>query len=372
MKPDDRPLAGTYGSRSERESETLEMGITAALEAIVDAGRDLSEAEAAAAMEELMADSDAGGASPIQAAAFLTALRVKGETVEELVGFARVMRARSLRVDLGDGFSRIADTCGTGGDAKGTFNVSTAAAFVVAGCGVPVAKHGNRAMSSACGSADVLEALGARVDLSPTAVAAMVRDVGIGFMFAQTLHPAMRHVAPVRRALGFRTVFNLLGPLTNPAGARHQLIGVGSPAVGDKIAAALKRLGAAHALVVHGLEGLDEVSPSGPTQVWELQDGHIRTYRVQPSDFHIREVPLDSVRGGDAATNAGAMHSVLSGHGGPLHGFVALNAAAALLAADEVPTFAEGISRAVECIDDGRALRKLERFVEATRADTDD
>ena len=348
------------------------MGITAALEAIIDAGRDLSEAEAAAAMGELMADPEAGGASPIQAAAFLTALRLKGETVEELVGFVRVMRARSLRVELGDGCSRIADTCGTGGDAKGTFNVSTAAAFVVAGCGVPVAKHGNRAMSSACGSADVLEGLGARVDLSPAAIAAMVRDVGIGFMFAQTLHPAMKHVAPVRRALGFRTVFNLLGPLTNPAGARHQLIGVGSSAVGDKIAAVLKRLGAAHALVVHGLEGLDEVSPSGPTQVWELQDGRIRTYRVQPSDFHIREVPLDSVQGGDAVTNAAAMRSVLSGYGGPLHGFVALNAAAALLAADEVPTFAEGISRAVECIDDGRALRKLERFVEATHAVTDD
>ncbi|MCY3887274.1 MAG: anthranilate phosphoribosyltransferase [Chloroflexi bacterium] len=348
------------------------MGITAALEAIIDADRDLSEAEAAAAMGELMADPEAGGALPAQAAALLTALRLKGETVEELVGFARTMRARSLRVDLGDGFSRIADTCGTGGDAKGTFNVSTAAAFVVAGCGVPVAKHGNRAMSSACGSADVLEGLGARVDLPPAAVAAMVRDVGIGFMFAQTLHPAMRHVAPVRRALGFRTVFNLLGPLTNPAGARHQLIGVGSHAVGDKIAATLKRLDAVHALVVHGLEGLDEVSPSGPTQIWELEAGQIRKYLVQPSDFHIRAVPLDSVRGGDAVTNAAAMRSVLGGSGGPLHGFVALNAAAALLAADEVPTFAEGISRAVECIDDGRALRKLERFVEATRAVTDD
>ena len=347
-------------------------GIAAALRALVDERRNLSESEAVAAMEDLMAappvDAAAGGATPAQAAAFLTALRLKGETVHELVGFAKVMRYRSMHVDLGDGFARIADTCGTGGDAKGTFNVSTAAAFVVAGCGVPVAKHGNRAMSSACGSADVLEALGARLDLSPAAVAATIRDVGVGFMFAQTFHPAMKHVAPVRRELGFRTVFNLLGPLTNPAGASHQLIGVGSPEVGDKIADALNRLDATHALVVYGLEGLDEVSPSGPTQVWELHDGRIREYRVQPSDFHIREVSLDSVKGGDAAANAAAMRSVLGGHGGALHGFVTLNAAAALLAADEAPTFAEGVSRAVECIDDGRALRKLELFVEATQA----
>ena len=346
--------------------------ITAALRALVEERRDLTEAEAAAAMDDLMAGPDQGGATPAQAAAFLSGLRLKGETVDELVGLAKVMRYRSLHVHLVDETGQqdlvgIADTCGTGGDAKGTFNVSTAAAFVLAGCGVTVAKHGNRAMSSACGSADVLEALGARIDLDPQGVAQTIKETGIGFMFAQTFHPAMKHVAPVRRELGFRTVFNLLGPLTNPAGARHQVVGVGSLDVGPKIAAALGRLEATHALVVHGLEGLDEVSPAGPTDVWELKDGQVREYRVQPADVHIRAVPLDMVQGGSADANAAMMRDVLGGRGGALHGFVALNAAAGLIAADEAPTFAEGVSRAVECIDDGRALRKLERFVEVTQ-----
>lgn len=346
--------------------------ITDALRALIDERRDLTEGEAAAAMDDLMAGPEHGGATPAQMAAFLTALRLKGETVEELVGLAKTMRYRSLHVHIpdpqgGHDIACLADTCGTGGDAQGTFNVSTAAAFVLAGCGVAVAKHGNRAMSSACGSADVLEALGAKIDLDPLGVAETIQEVGIGFMFAQTFHPAMKSVAPVRRELGFRTVFNILGPLTNPAGAQHQVIGVGDASLGPKMAAALHRLGARHALVVHGVEGLDEVSPGGPTRVWELRAGAVTEYEIHPRDFAIREVPLDDVKGGDATANAAAMRHVLGGKGGALHGFVVLNAAAGLVAADEAPSFHEGVSRAAECIDDGRALRKLERFVEVTQ-----
>ena len=338
------------------------MTIADTLDALVNQRRDLSEAEAAAAMQALMS----GEATPAQTAAFLTALRLKGETLDEVVGLARVMREKSLHVDV-PGAARLADTCGTGGDGRGTFNVSTAAAFVLAGCGVPVAKHGNRAMSSACGSADVLEALGARIDLPPEGVAASIAETGLGFMFAQAFHPAMKHVAPVRRELGFRTVFNILGPLTNPARATHQVIGVAIPELGELMAAALGRLGSAHALVVHGNEGLDEISPAGPSSIWELRDDGVRRYEASPADFHIRPVALADVAGGDAAQNAQRMREVLGGKSSALTGFVTLNAAAALYAADEAPTFAEGVSRAAECLDDGRALRKLERFVELTQ-----
>jgi anthranilate phosphoribosyltransferase len=336
--------------------------IAIALDALIDERRDLLEAEAAAACNQIMS----GEATPAQTAALLTALRLKGETVDEITGFARTMRTHALRVEL-PGVARVADTAGTGGDGQHTFNVSTAAAFVVAGCGVPVAKHGNRAASSSCGSADVLEALGARIDLDPTGVAATIAEVGFGFMFAPAFHPAMKHVAPVRRELGFRTIFNILGPLTNPAGSRHQMIGVPTPEIGEKMARVLDRLGSEHVLVVHGHEGLDEVSPTGLTAVWEMKGGVLRQYEVSPDDFRIRPVSLSDVAGGEGsdapAVNAKAMREVLSGKIGPLTGFVTLNAAAALLAADEVPTFAEGVSRAAECIDDGRALRKLERFV---------
>jgi len=332
-----------------------------ALTVLVDERRDLSEAEAAAALDDIMS----GDATPAQTAALLTALRLKGETVDEIVGLARTMRAKSLHVETG--LDRLADTCGTGGSGKQTFNVSTAVAFVVAGCGVPVAKHGNRAMTSKSGSADVLEALGANIDLGPDQVAQVIGEVGVGFMFAQAFHPAMKYVAPIRRELGFRTVFNLLGPLTNPAGAQHQVLGVATPEIAEKLAQALGRLGSSHALVVHGQEGLDEVSPEGPTSVWELKDGAVERYEIHPNDFHIRPVPLADVAGSDAAANAAAMREVLGGKSGPLTGFVTLNAAAALYAADEAPTLTEGVSRAAECIDDQRALRKLERFVELTQ-----
>ena len=222
-------------------------------------------------------------------------------------------------------------------------------------------------MTSASGSADVLEALGARIDLGPEDVAQVIQETGVGFMFAQAYHPAMKYVAPIRRELGFRTVFNILGPLTNPAGAQYQVLGVATSELAEKMAQALGRLGSTHALVVHGQEGLDEVSPTGPTTVWELRDGAVERYDIAPDDFHIRAVPLTDVAGGDAVANAQAMREVLGGVSSALTGFVTLNAAAALYAADEAPTLTEGVSRAAECIDDQRALRKLELFVEATQ-----
>ena len=337
--------------------------VSDALAALIDDGRDLSEAEASTVLNEIMS----GASIPAtQIAALLTALRTKGETIDEIVGFARVMREKALRIVV-PGVDRIVDVVGTGGDAPDTFNVSTAGAFVVAGCGVTVAKHGNRAMSSRCGSADVLEALGARIDLPPSAMAACIREIGVGFLFAQTYHPAMRFVGPVRRELGFRTVFNILGPLTNPAGTTRMAVGVATPEIGEQYAHVLSRLGSPHALVVHGQEGIDEVSPTGPTTVWELRRGRVEQYEVTPADFHIRPVPLAAVAGGDASDNARAMREVLGGKTGPLTGFVTMTAATALLAADEAPTLAEGVSRAAEAIDDGRALRKLELFVETTQ-----
>ena len=337
--------------------------VSDALAALIDDGRDLSEAEASTVLDEIMS----GASIPAtQIAALLTALRIKGETIDEIVGFARVMREKALRIVV-PGVDRIVDVVGTGGDAPDTFNVSTAGAFVVAGCGVTVAKHGNRAMSSRCGSADVLEALGAQIDLPPSAMAACIREIGVGFLFAQTYHPAMRFVGPVRRELGFRTVFNILGPLTNPAGTTRMAVGVATPEIGEQYARVLSRLGSPHALVVHGQEGIDEVSPTGPTTVWELRAGAVTQYEVTPADFHIRPVPLAAVAGGGASDNARAMRDVLGGKTGPLTGFVTMTAATALLAADEVPTLAEGVSRAAEAIDDGRALRKLELFVETTQ-----
>ena len=341
-----------------------------ALAAVIDERRHLTDAEASAAMNALMS----GEADEIQAAALLTGLRTNGESVNEIVGLARAMRDHALSVDLSD-LPRLADTAGTGGSGKHTFNSSTAAAFVLAGCGVPVAKHGNRAMSSSVGSADVLEALGAEIALSPEQAARLIREVGFGFLFAQSFHPAMRFVAPIRRRIGVRTVFNILGPLTNPARATHQLIGVARPELGPLIAEALGRLGVRRGLVVHGHEGLDEVSPAGETTCWQVDDGVVTEFIVSPSDFQIRPVPLDAVRGGpDASESAQMMRAVLGGTTSALTGFVTLNAAAGLLAAEEAPTFAEGVSRAAECIDDQRALRKLELYVERSQriaAETD-
>ena len=338
--------------------------LDAALAAVVDEKRSLTDAEASGAMDALMS----GEADEIQAAALLTGLRMKGESIDEIVGLARAMREHALRVDLSD-LPRLVDTAGTGGSGKHTFNSSTAAGFVLAGCGVPVAKHGNRAMSSSVGSADVLEALGGQISVTPDQAASLIREVGFGFLFAQAFHPAMRFVAPIRRRIGVRTVFNILGPLTNPARATHQLIGVARPELGPLMATALGRLGVRRGLVVHGHEGLDEVSPSGETTCWQIDNDGLTEFTLSPQDFEIRPVPLGAVRGGDSAEeSAWMMREVLGGKTSALTGFVTLNAAAGLLAAEEVPTLAEGVSRAAECIDDQRALRKLELFVERSQA----
>ena len=333
--------------------------IREAIAKLVD-GQCLTEEEAAGVMEEIMS----GEATPAQLAAFLLALRLKGETVDEIAGMARVMRAKALRVPY-EGPSLL-DTCGTGGDAAGTFNVSTAAAFVAAGAGAVVAKHGNRAMTSQCGSADVLEALGARIDLPPEQVAHCLRQASVGFMFAPSFHPAMRFAAGPRREIGVRTVFNVLGPLTNPAGAQAQVLGVADAALGEKMVQVLERLGCHHALVVHGEDGLDEMTLTGPTLVHELKDGALRSYRVAPEDVGLSRADARAVKGGSPAENAAAMRAVLAGQRGPLRDIVLLNSAAALLAADIAATLAEGVSLAAAAIDSGAALAKLDRFVQIT------
>ena len=335
--------------------------IREAIAKLVD-GQSLAEEEAAAVMEEIMT----GEATPAQLAAFVVALRLKGETVDEIAGMARVMRARALRVPY-EG-SSLLDTCGTGGDCSGTFNVSTAAAFVAAGAGAVVAKHGNRAMTSQCGSADVLEALGARIDLSPEGVAFCLREAGIGFMFAPSFHPAMRFAAGPRREIGVRTVFNVLGPLTNPAGAQAQVLGVADAVLAGKMAQVLERLGCCHALVVHGEDGLDEMTLAGPTLVHELKDGALRSYCVAAEDVGLTPAEGCAVKGGSPAENATALRAVLAGTTGPLRDIVLLNSAAALVAADIAASLAEGVSLAAAAIDGGTAARALERFVEVTNS----
>jgi anthranilate phosphoribosyltransferase len=334
--------------------------IREAIDAIVNEGRSLSEEEAAAVMEEIMS----GQATPAQLGAFLVALRLKGETVEEIAGMARVMRAKALRVPF-EGPSLL-DTCGTGGDRMGTFNVSTAAAFVAAGAGAIVAKHGNRAMTSHCGSADVLEALGAKIDLAPEGVAHCLREVGVGFMFAPAFHPAMRFAAGPRREIGVRSVFNILGPLTNPAGASSQVLGVADAAIGEKMIEVLGRLGCRHALVVHGEDGLDEMTLGGPTLVYELKGGDIRSYRVTPEEVGVRRASGQAVKGGSPEQNAATMRAVFGGETGPLRDIVLLNSAAALVAADKAATLAEGVPLAARAIDSGAAGEKLGRFIEVT------
>ena len=326
-----------------------------AIAALVE-GRDLSEEEASGCMEQIMA----GEATQAQLGAFLVALRMKGETVDEIVGLARVMRERSLHVEVA---GPLLDTCGTGGDASGTFNASTAAALVAAGAGARVAKHGNRAMSSACGSADVLEALGVKIDVTPARVAASIEQAGIGFMFAQAFHPAMKHVAPVRREIGVRTVFNILGPLTNPAGAQSQVLGAAGAVLAEKLAGVLRRLGTAHALVVHGEDGLDEVSAAAPTCVYELRDGRVTVSRIDPGALGLPLHAPDALRGGSAGENAAALRRVLAGEPGPLRDFTLLNAAAALVAGDLAPDVKEGLALAAQAIDSGAAQERLDALV---------
>jgi len=324
-------------------------------------GGTLSEGEAERALETVME----GVASEAATAALLTALRLRGETVDEIVGFARAMRRFAQKVEAPP---EVVDTCGTGGDAKGTINVSTAAAFVARGAGVKVAKHGNRAATSRSGSADVLEALGAEIELSPGQVSRCIAETGIGFMFARTHHPAMRYVAPVRSELPFRTVFNLLGPLTNPAGARRQLVGVFSREYLRPVAEALLRLGAERALVVHGSDGMDEITLCGETFVAEVGDDGIREYEISPEDFGMEVRGPDALLGGDAHLNARILRDVLSGEErGAAREVILLNAGAAIYVAGLCSDLASGVRLAAKSVDGGEALAALESFVRTTR-----
>ncbi|HEY5625500.1 MAG TPA: anthranilate phosphoribosyltransferase [Dehalococcoidia bacterium] len=336
------------------------MSIQDAIAALINDRRDLSEDEAADAMDDVFR----GDATPALLSAFLVALRMKGETVDEIAGMARTMRDHSLRVEVE---GPLLDTCGTGGDGRGTFNVSTAAAFVVAGAGARVAKHGNRAMSSACGSADVLEALGAKIDLSPEQVAKCIEQAGFGFMFAQTFHPAMKHAAPTRRELGVRTAFNLLGPLTNPAGAQHQLLGVARPEMAPLMAAALDRLGSRHVLVIHGHDGSDELTLDGPNPVYEINKGESEEYTIDPRKLGLPTALPSAIQGGTPEENAKMLTALLDGESGALRDIVLLNAAAALVAADIVPNVQDGLQTAAESIDSGAAKERLTAFVELTK-----
>jgi anthranilate phosphoribosyltransferase len=327
-------------------------------EAIVHvvAGGELTEEDAAETMREIMT----GVATPSQLGAFLTALRLRGETADEVTGLARVMREHAVHVPLRHDV-RAVDTCGTGGDAAGTFNVSTAAGLVVAALGQPVAKHGNRAATSQCGSADVLEALGVKLDLGPEQVARCVETVGFGFMFAPAYHPAMRHVGPTRREIGVRTVFNILGPLTNPAGARYQTLGVADAKLLPLMGAALSRLGCARALVVYGEDGVDEVSLSAPTRVCEVAEGQLREYTVTPESLGLPERSRDEVRGGDPQQNAALLREILGGKqdGAPAD-MVAANAGAALYITGHAECLKDGAQMARETLRSGKALGTLE------------
>jgi anthranilate phosphoribosyltransferase len=324
------------------------------------AGDDLDERVAADVMATIMR----GEAESTQVAALLVALRAKGEAPAEIAGFVRAMLDEAVPVDLE---GPLLDTCGTGGDGAGTFNVSTVAALVVAACGVRVAKHGNRAASGRCGSADLLEAWGVAIDLRPAAVATTVDELGVGFLYARTFHPAMRFVAPVRAQLGVRTAFNILGPLSNPAGALHQVVGVADPRLAPVMAEALAKLGKRHALVFRGEDGLDEVTTTGPSQVWEVREGAVTHWRLDPLDLGVRRATLPDLVGGGVAENVAIADAILAGTPGPPSDLVAVNAAAALYAADAVADLAEGLARARAVLTDGSALALRDRWVARSR-----
>jgi len=346
--------------------------IADALRALVER-RDLSRIEAAGAMDAIMS----GAATNAQIAAFLVALRMKGETVEELIGFAQVMRQKVVRVRTrgdevagltGTDREMLIDTCGTGGDASGTFNVSTATAFVVAGAGLKVAKHGNRSSSTLCGSADVVETLGISLELSPAQVGRCIDEIGIGFMYAPLLHTAMKHVMPARREIGVRTVFNLLGPLTNPAGANAQVIGVASAGLTEPLARVLAELGTIRAFVVHGADGLDEISNTGESQISEVHEGVVRSSRVRPEDFGLPRATIRDLRGGDRGENAQIIRLVLGGEPGPRRDIVLMNVAAALVAGGKARDLKEGVGMASQSIDSGAAASKLAALVERSQS----
>jgi anthranilate phosphoribosyltransferase len=324
------------------------------------AGDDLEERVAADVMATIMR----GEAESTQVAALLVALRAKGEAPAEIAGFVRAMLDEAVPVDLE---GPLLDTCGTGGDGAGTFNVSTVAALVVAACGVRVAKHGNRAASGRCGSADLLEAWGVAIDLPPAAVATTVEELGVGFLYARTFHPAMRFVAPVRAQLGVRTAFNILGPLSNPAGALHQVVGVADPRLAPVMAEALAKLGKRHALVFRGEDGLDEVTTTGPSQVWEVREGAVTQWRLDPLDLGVQRATLPDLVGGGVDENVAIADAILAGTPGAPSDLVAVNAAAALYAADAVADLAEGLARARAVLADGSALALRDRWVARSR-----
>lgn len=326
----------------------------------VVAGTDLSEAEMVGVMETIMG----GEATQAQIGAFITALRIKGETVDEITGAARVMRAKATRVQAVAEGEVLVDTCGTGGDSSGTFNVSTTTAFVVAAAGVPVAKHGNRSVSSHCGSADVLEALGVDLTLSPEEIGQCIREIGIGFMFAPALHGAMKHAIGPRREIGIRTIFNILGPLTNPAGANVQVMGVYAPSLTETLAQVLGRLGTRRALVVCGEGNLDEITITGATRVSDWANGALTTYSIHPSELGMATASLAEIKGGRTAPEAAAqLRLVLSGAAGPCLDMVLLNAGAALMAAGRSEDLAAGVALAREVVASGTALGKVEALV---------
>ena len=338
-------------------------------------GEDLTQAEMEEAMDEIMS----GKATPAQIGSFITALRMKGETVDEIVGAARIMRNKSLKVNLDNhqvNIDRdeinieeetILDTCGTGGDGTNTFNVSTATAFVAAGAGVKVAKHGNRAVSSRCGSADVLESLGVNLDIDHADVERCIREIGIGFLYAPLFHGAMKYAAAPRREIGLRTIFNLLGPLTNPAGATVQILGVYDPSLTEKMAQVLGRLGTKEAFVVCGEGTFDEISICGPTRISHLKEKAVNTYDIRPEDYGFKKVDPGEIRGGNAEENAQIIRDILDGEKGPKRDMILLNAASAFVATGLDSDFKEGIQRAGDSIDSGHAKEKLNRLVEFTQ-----
>jgi anthranilate phosphoribosyltransferase len=337
------------------------MSIREAIEKLVNRV-DLAETEMIDAMNQIMT----GEATPLQVAAFLTALRMKGETVEEVTGAARVMREKAHRVRVGS--RTVLDTCGTGGDQKGTFNISTTVAFVVAGAGISVAKHGNRSVSSQSGSADVLGALGVRVDAPKEKVEECIAKIGIGFLFAPLLHEAMKYAVQPRRDIGIRTVFNLLGPLTNPAMATYQLIGLYSGELVGMVAHVLENLGSICAMVVHGMDGLDEISLCAPTKVAELRGGQVKEYTIEPEQFGLKRCRIEDLHGGNAEESAAIVRGVLRGDKGPARDVVLLNGGAALCVSGSAATIQDGMRLAAESIDSGKARDKLSRLVEMTNA----
>ncbi len=330
------------------------------------AGEHLDEKQ----MADMLSEIFSGQITDAQVGAFMAALATKGETEEELAGAATAMRRKAYRIQCAAG--TVVDTCGTGGDGLSTFNISTTTAFVVAGCGVTVAKHGNRSVSSKCGSADVLESLGVRLDLEPELVEEAVGEIGIGFLFAPLYHSAMRYAAKARSEVGLRSIFNMLGPLTNPAGANCQLIGVYAPELTEMFAQTLRLLGSRQAYVVHGHDGLDEITICAPTRVSELKDDQVRTFNLDPSNYFGELARAEDLAGGDPAANAAITNAVLAGEKGPRRNVVLLNAAAALVAAGAAEGFENGIDLARKAIDDGSAKAKLEALVEFTRENAPD